>query len=197
MRLELARSAGFCYGVRRAVELAELAADREKPCYMLGPVIHNDHVTAHLEEKGIVCLPDVRDIPPGAAVILRSHGEGRAVYDALAAKGCKTIDAACPNVTKIHRLVERAEESGRQPVIIGVPTHPEVVAIAGWCRSPVVLEDADALGGWLDECPERRSKALAFVSQKSVQTLKFLIQYAVLRMYGNRRHRNWPPAAMQ
>ena len=165
MRLELARSAGFCYGVRRAVELAELAADREKPCYMLGPVIHNDHVTAHLEEKGIVCLPDVRDIPPGAAVILRSHGEGRAVYDALAAKGCKTIDAACPNVTKIHRLVERAEESGRQPVIIGVPTHPEVVAIAGWCRSPVVLEDADALGGWLDECPERRSKALAFVSQ--------------------------------
>ena len=127
MRLELARSAGFCYGVRRAVELAELAADREKPCYMLGPVIHNDHVTAHLEEKGIVCLPDVRDIPPGAAVILRSHGEGRAVYDALAAKGCKTIDAACPNVTKIHRLVERAEESGRQPVIIGVPTHPEVI----------------------------------------------------------------------
>ena len=165
MRLELARSAGFCYGVRRAVELAELAADREKPCYMLGPVIHNDHVTAHLEEKGIVCLPDVRDIPPGAAVILRSHGEGKAVYDALAAKGCKTIDAACPNVTKIHRLVERAEESGRQPVIIGVPTHPEVVAIAGWCRSPVVLEDADALEGWLDECPERRSKALAFVSQ--------------------------------
>lgn len=92
-----------------------MAADREKPCYMLGPVIHNDHVTAHLEEKGIVCLPDVRDIPPGTAVILRSHGEGKAVYDALAAKGCKTIDAACPNVTKIHRLVERAEESGRQP----------------------------------------------------------------------------------
>ena len=103
MKLELARSAGFCYGVKRAVEMAEQAA-RAGGAVLLGPVIHNDHVVAQLEEEGAVLVHTVEEVPPGAAVILRSHGEARRVHEALAEKGCRIVDTACPNVQRIHRL---------------------------------------------------------------------------------------------
>ena len=165
MRVELAKSAGFCYGVRRAVELAAQAAESGEPCVMLGPVIHNDHVVSWLAEKGVSCVGSVEEVPEGSSVILRSHGEPRRVHEALKAKGAKVIDAACPNVTKIHRLVGKAEQEGRQPVIIGTPDHPEVVAIAGWCRRPVVLAGAEEWETWLSEHPEYREKPLTLVSQ--------------------------------
>ena len=108
-RVTLAKSAGFCYGVKRAVVLAEKAGVQGW-AYLLGPVIHNDNVVAELERKGAILVHSVEEVPPGARVILRSHGEARAVHDALREKGCQVVDTACPNVTRIHRLVERAEE---------------------------------------------------------------------------------------
>ena len=164
MRVTLAESAGFCYGVERAVALARKAAE-QGDAYLLGPVIHNDSVVAELEQRGAILVHSLEEVPPGATVILRSHGEARAVHEALEAKGCQVVDTACPNVTRIHRLVERAEESGRQPVIIGAPAHPEIVAIAGWCQDPVVLPNAIAFDHWLEERPERRQKPLTLVSQ--------------------------------
>ncbi len=164
MRVELAKSAGFCYGVKRAVELA-LQAAGEGPCFMLGPVIHNDHVTKLLEQKGVRCVQTAEEVPAGAAVILRSHGEAKAVHQTLAARGCRIVDAACPNVTRIHELVRRAGEAGRQSVIIGAPDHPEVRAIAGWCPNPVVLDGPEALEGWLAEHPETREQPLTLVCQ--------------------------------
>ena len=163
-KVTLAKSAGFCYGVKRAVDLAGQAVEQGR-VYLLGPVIHNDNVVAELERRGAVLVRRVEEVPPGARVILRSHGEARAVYEALEAKGCQVVDTACPNVTRIHRLVERAEAAGRQPVIIGAPDHPEIAAIAGWCRHPVVLPDAKAFGQWLEDGPERREKPLTLVSQ--------------------------------
>lgn len=164
MKIELAKSAGFCYGVKRAVEMAEEAA-MAGGAVLLGPVIHNDHVVARLEQEGAVLVHKVEEVPPGAPVILRSHGEAKRVHEALEQKGCRIVDTACPNVQRIHRLVAEAEERGRQPVIIGTPDHPEIVAIAGWCRHPVVLADGEALSAWLAECPERREMPLSLVSQ--------------------------------
>ena len=164
MRIELAKSAGFCYGVKRAVEMAEQTA-RAGDAVLLGPVIHNDHVVSKLEREGAVLVRAVEEVPDGASVILRSHGEAKWVHDALEQKGCRIIDTACPNVQRIHRLVAEAEAAGRQPVIIGTPDHPEIVAIAGWCRHPVVLPDGEALSAWLAECPERREMPLTLVSQ--------------------------------
>ena len=164
MRIVLARSAGFCYGVKRAVEMAEEAA-RNGGAVLLGPVIHNDHVVAGLTERGAALVHSVEEVPPGSAVILRSHGEARRVHEALAAKGCRIVDTACPNVQRIHRLVAEAEAAGRQPVIIGTPDHPEIVAIAGWCENPVTLPDGAALADWLAERPERREMPLTLVSQ--------------------------------
>ena len=146
MRITVAQSAGFCYGVRRAVELAERAAREDAPCVMLGPIIHNRDVIARLAAQGIGVVERPVEVPEGSAVIVRSHGESRAVHEALLARGVKILDATCPNVTRIHRIVSQAEERGRVPVIVGMPDHPEVQAIAGWCRHPVVLKDGQALG---------------------------------------------------
>ena len=165
MRVELAKSAGFCYGVRRAVELAEQAAQSGKPCAMLGPIIHNSSVIDYLKEQGVGLIQSPDQAPAGTAVIIRSHGEGRAVHQALAERGCPVIDATCPNVSRIHRIVEEAEGEGRQVLIIGMPDHPEVTAIAGWCAHPVVLEGEEALTQWLEEDPKRREIPITMVSQ--------------------------------
>lgn len=165
MRLELARSAGFCYGVRRAVQMAEMAAEEGRPCVMLGPIIHNRDVIAYLESIGVGLVDTPEEVPPGVAVLIRSHGEGRPVHEALARLGRPVIDATCPNVSRIHQIVSRAEEGGRQVLIIGTRTHPEVAAIAGWCRRPVVLEGVAELSNWLETAPERRDIPLTMVSQ--------------------------------
>jgi len=165
MKLILAQSAGFCYGVRRAVELAEETAAQGTPCVMLGSIIHNRDMIDHLASQGLVSVDRPEQVPDGSAVIIRSHGESRAVHEGLKARGVRILDATCPNVTRIHQIVAQAEERGRQPVIIGTPDHPEVTAIAGWCRHPVVLAGEEELDIWLSQAPERREFPLTFVSQ--------------------------------
>ena len=165
MRLELAQSAGFCYGVRRAVCMAEAEAKSGRPCVMLGPIIHNRSVVDYLAGLGVGTIQTPEEAPAEAAVIIRSHGESRAIHEALAARGNPVVDATCPNVSRIHRIVSEAEEQGRQVVIIGTPTHPEVTAIAGWCRRPVVAEGAAELEQWLLEDSKHREKPLTMVAQ--------------------------------
>ena len=130
MKVILAKSAGFCYGVRRAVELAEARA-KEGPVYMLGHITHNDHVVARLETLGARTVFTPEEVPDGAAVLIRAHGEPERTYAVLREKRCQILDATCPNVARIHQIVAKAEEQGRTPVIIGDPEHPEIVGIAG------------------------------------------------------------------
>ena len=164
-KVMLAKSAGFCYGVRRAVELAEQTAAEGKPCVMLGSIIHNKDVVGRLAEQGLYAVRTPEEVPEGSAVIIRSHGESRAVHEGLAQRGIEILDATCPNVTRIHQIVAQAEQRGRVPVIVGTHDHPEVVAIAGWCRTPVIVSGAEELENWLSEVPERRTIPLTFVSQ--------------------------------
>ena len=164
MKVILAKSAGFCYGVRRAVALAEQAA-ADGPCVMLGPLIHNRNVTEHLARQGVSLTDSLAGVSAGTRILLRSHGESRAVHEQARQMGLEVIDAACPNVVRIHRIVARAEQDGRTPVIIGDPLHPEVTATAGWCRAPVVLSGPEAVSQWLSEDPERAQRPLTVVSQ--------------------------------
>ena len=165
MKLTLAKSAGFCYGVRRAVEMAEQAAADGTPAVMRGPIIHNQAVIDHLSALGIGMARRPEDIPEGTAVILRSPGEGRAVHRALEERGVEIIDTTCPNVSRIHRLVAQAGEEGRQVIIIGAPGHPEVRAIAGWCPEPLIFEGGEDLLAHLESHPETASSPLTMVSQ--------------------------------
>ena len=165
MKIRLAKSAGFCYGVKRAVELAESAAQSGEPCVMLGYIIHNSDVVDRLASQGVKVVEDPDQVPQGCGVIIRSHGESRETYERLEKRGARILDATCPNVKRIHQIVSQAEEQGRQPVIIGTPHHPEVTAIAGWCSHPVVLSGAQELEAWLQEDENRKNLPLTFVSQ--------------------------------
>ena len=165
MKIRLAKSAGFCYGVKRAVELAESAAQSGEPCVMLGYIIHNSDVVDRLASRGVKVVEDPDQVPQGCGVIIRSHGESRETYERLEKRGARILDATCPNVKRIHQIVSQAEEQGRQPVIIGTPHHPEVTAIAGWCSHPVVLSGAQELEAWLQEDENRKNLPLTFVSQ--------------------------------
>ncbi len=165
MKVTVAETAGFCYGVSRAVDMAEQAAKSGRSCVMLGPLIHNSREIERLKKLGIACVDSLDDIPPGSAVILRSHGESRSVHQYLKDHGYDVIDAACPNVERIHRIARDAENNGRTVVIIGEKEHPEVIAIAGWCDHPVVLSDASEVDRWILETPDLREKPLTIVSQ--------------------------------
>ena len=161
----LAKSAGFCFGVRRAVELAQQVAQSGQPYVMLGPVIHNDHVIADLEAQGVRCVASLEEVPPGCGVIIRSHGEGKAVYDQLAAMGCPVADATCVKVAHIHEIVKDASDRGRQVIIIGAPEHPEVKAIAGWCIGAKIFRNMAELTEFLEIWNENSQKPVTLVSQ--------------------------------
>ena len=148
VRLELARCAGFYAWRAPGGEAGRAGGGGGDPCVMLGPIIHNRSVIAYLESIGVGLVDTPEEVPPGTAVLSAPRG-GRAVHEALARLGRPVIDATCPNVSRIHQIVSRAEEGGRQVLIIGTRTHPEVAAIAGWCRRPVVLAGVAELSNWL------------------------------------------------
>lgn len=165
MRILLAQTAGFCYGVSRAVELVEQSIAAGKRTVTLGPIAHNRHLVRHFEALGVRVVSGPEEVADGETVIIRSHGISRAAYEALQRREIELIDATCPSVKRIHLLVSKAEAEGRQPVIIGTPTHPEVEAIAGWCERPLVFSNAEELEKWLMASPAHRETPIALVCQ--------------------------------
>ena len=164
-RVILAKSAGFCYGVERAVKLAEQTAGECGTCYMLGDLIHNSHVVESLKEKGIRKTEGAGALSAGDTVVIRSHGERKDILEQLDAKGVRCVNATCPNVIRIQKLVAQATEENRQPVIIGDAGHPEVLGIASWCASPLVFDGPDALQRWLDSHENNRKIPITAVAQ--------------------------------
>ena len=148
MSVTIAKNAGFCFGVSRAVELVEQAARSGKTVSTLGPIIHNRHQVGRFEEMGVSVIKEPEEASPGSTVIIRSHGVSRAVQQRLEKMGVEIIDATCPFVKRIHGIVQKAEEEGRLPVIIGTRTHPEVTAIAGWCSDCRIFESPEELENW-------------------------------------------------
>ncbi len=148
MSIRVAESAGFCFGVNRAVELVEQAAAEGKQVCTLGPIIHNRHAVERFRQMGVQVIDTPEDAQPGQTVIIRSHGVTRAVQEALEARQVQVVDATCPFVKRIHGIVSRAEGEGRLPVIIGTRSHPEVEGIAGWCTSCKIFENAQELENW-------------------------------------------------
>ena len=165
MSVRIAESAGFCFGVNRAVELVEQAAKAGKRVVTLGPIIHNRHVVDHFQAMGVKVIDTPEQAQAGDTVIIRSHGVGRDVYEALEKQEVEIIDATCPFVKRIHTIVSRAEEEGRHPVIIGTPTHPEVVGIAGWCSRCRIFENKTDLEKWTFSQENLKNLAICMVSQ--------------------------------
>ncbi len=139
MQVRVAKTAGFCFGVQRAVDLVQQQCERGIPVYTLGPIIHNETVVESFERKGVKILECPEDAPEGSIVVIRSHGVGKKIYEILNSRGVQIIDATCPYVQKIHRQVEKAGREGREVVIIGAADHPEVQGILGWCTGPAAV----------------------------------------------------------
>lgn len=134
MEILLAKSAGFCFGVNRAIEAAYCEAQKGKKTYTYGPLIHNKIVIDDLKERGISVIEQLDEIQDGT-VIIRSHGAGKSLYDELKQKGLHYVDGTCPFVKRIHDIVRSNYEKGKQIIIIGNKVHPEVVGINGWCKN--------------------------------------------------------------
>jgi len=149
MIVTIAKSAGYCHGVCRAVDICEKASVSDPGCVTLGPIIHNKHVIRELEGLGVRAVSCISEIPQGNAVIIRSHGVGKTVYEELSASGCKVIDATCPDVKRIHYIVNNEYASGRLLLIIGERTHPEVAAISEYAGDHKVFESERELSEWL------------------------------------------------
>ncbi len=165
MSIRIAKSAGFCFGVSRAVELVEQAAAAGKRVVTLGPIIHNRHVVDKFHALGVHVIDTPEQAEPGDTVIIRSHGVSRAVYQRLESRNVEIIDATCPFVKRIHGIVSRAEEEGRLPIIIGTATHPEVEGIAGWCGRCEVFECKEDLENWAASQENLNNLAICMVSQ--------------------------------
>ena len=147
MKVELAKMAGFCFGVNRAVDTVYEEAKQFSPVYTYGPIIHNETVIDDLEKKGVQVihsLEEAKELTEGT-IVIRSHGVTRREQEELIADGLRVVDATCPFVKKIHTLVQEYSENGYYVVIIGSGDHPEVQGIVGWSdetRTSVIC-DAD------------------------------------------------------
>ena len=177
----LAESAGFCYGVKRAVELARKTAEETGGCWMLGDLIHNTHVVEDLAARGIRKTEDPGSLGAGDTVVIRSHGEVKSVLDGLEARGVRCVNATCPNVCRIQKLVAQAEQEGRQPIIIGEPHHPEVVGVASWCRSALVFDGPEAVNMWLEEDISHRQIPVTVVAQTTCIRKLFESSWEILK----------------
>ena len=147
----VAKTAGFCFGVQRAVDMAEKACQEYGCIWALGDIIHNAHEVGRLEKLGVHKAEDVEDIPDGVPVLIRAHGVPERVVQQLEQKGCRIVDATCPFVGKIHRIVREESEQGRRIIIIGSRNHPEVVGIQGWCGTSEVYETPEELRAALEK----------------------------------------------
>ncbi len=173
MQIKVAKSAGFCFGVQRAVDTVYEQIEKGiRPIYTYGPIIHNEVVVQDLEKKGVGVLNSQQELEAlkEGTVIIRSHGVGRNIYEILQRKGLQCVDATCPFVRKIHRIVERESLSGKQIIIIGNDKHPEVEGIKGWCHTKAhVLETTEQA----EKFELLESVPLCVVSQTTFNYKKF------------------------
>ena len=139
MKLTIGEHAGFCFGVRRAVDKAFACAGEQLPCVTLGPLIHNPQEVERLENAGVRSVDSLEQVKPGQTVIIRSHGVTPQVYAQCEERGIPVIDCTCPHVAHIHQLVRQYSANGDAVIIVGEPDHPEIVGIAGWAHGEVFI----------------------------------------------------------
>ena len=173
MEVIVAKTAGFCFGVKRAVEkVYEQTEAGDGPIYTYGPIIHNEEVVRDLEERGVRVLSTDEELEAleSGVVVIRSHGVSRRVYGLLAGKNVRVVDATCPFVRKIHRIVEKQAAAGRKVVIIGNASHPEVEGIKGWGNADTFVVDSP---DQVEKLPFQEGDPVCIVSQTTFNYNKF------------------------
>ena len=166
MTVHLAKTAGFCFGVNRAVEMVFQLLNEGKQVCTLGPIIHNAQMVAELEARGVRTVHSVDEVRAGETLVIRSHGVGRELYDKAAQSGIEVADATCPFVAKIHRIVAEQSAAGDTVLIAGDENHQEVIGIRGHCIGEVLIfSDEESLQKILENRPDLAEKPVSVVSQ--------------------------------
>ncbi|MGN0383729.1 MAG: 4-hydroxy-3-methylbut-2-enyl diphosphate reductase [Eubacterium sp.] len=184
MEVIVAKSAGFCFGVKRAIDkVYEQINMQKKDIYTFGPIIHNEEVVNDLASKGVIVIEnkdELKNIKKGT-IVIRSHGVPKYIYDIVEENNLELVDATCPFVRKIHKIVETQSKEGRQIIIIGNDNHPEVEGIKGWSETPVIVigsrEEAESIN-----FPENTE--LTIVSQTTFNYKKFQYLVEIIRKKG-------------
>lgn len=171
MRVELAETAGFCFGVNRAVSAVYQLLEEGKRAATLGAIIHNPQVTGDLADRGVVTVTDPAETPEGCTLVIRSHGVPREVEERIEQLGIPCVDATCPFVKKIHNLAAQAGEQGRVFLLAGDRDHPEVQGIMGHCKGEnYVVKNSEELVTLLKNYPELTTKPLTMAAQTTFHT---------------------------
>ncbi len=172
MEVILAKSSGFCFGVKRAVDKVYEQTDKGKKIYTYGPIIHNEEVVKDLEKKGVQVLESKEELEAltEGSVVIRSHGVSEEICKLVEEKGLECIDATCPFVKRIHNIVRKESEEGRKIIIIGNNGHPEVEGIKGWSKTPAtVIESKEEA----EEFKASKDEKICIVSQTTFNYKKF------------------------
>ena len=171
--IKTAKTAGFCFGVDRAVKLVYEELEKYGGrVATLGPIIHNRDVVEDLKKKGVRIIEDVGELDENEKAVIRSHGVGRKIYDELSQKGNDYIDATCPFVARIHKIVREKSEEGYYILIAGDESHPEVQGIVGHCgENCFVFKDETELKDFFEKKYKNLEKKLAIVAQTTYNIL--------------------------
>ena len=174
MSITVAKTAGFCFGVNRAVEIVNKLAEGDSKVCTLGPIIHNKEMVSELENKGVFSIDDINKAQNFDTVVIRSHGVPKSVYDTLSTFECEVVDATCPFVSKIHRIVKKAGEENKTVLIAGDKNHPEVMGIVGHCVNDCyTFKDESELESALDIMLKKNIEDICVVAQTTFDVTLF------------------------
>ena len=175
MEYIVGKTAGFCYGVKNAVEKSEKALENEKPIYCLGEIVHNKNVFKDLENKGIIFIDDLKQNLEKRKTIIRAHGIAKEVYTQADKMGIDLIDLTCPKVLKIHKIVSEYNEKEYYIFLVGSKKHPEIIGTASFCGDDVsIIENTDDINISIDNFKKSNRKKLAIVVQTTFSLQKFI-----------------------
>ena len=179
MEITVAKDAGYCFGVRDAVNLAFEAGREHGEVYMLGDIVHNEQVVEDLGRAGAKVVASLDDVPDGSSVLFRAHGTAVQVWDQVKAKNIKVVDATCPLVQEIHDEVRRISADGRQVIIIGDHGHDEVIGIASQVSNPIIVATPEEARGL------RKMKRAAVVSQSTqmIENVQAIMAILMTRIF--------------
>lgn len=176
MEITVAKSAGFCFGVNRAIEKAKETLSQENPVYCLGKIVHNKFVNLELQNLGMKIVESIEEVPANSTVILRAHGVTLAELEICRKNNLKVVDTTCPNVEKIHKIVQEYSEKGYEIIIIGNKTHPEVLGTAGWSKTKVniisELEEIKELNTTQKYCVVSQTTTNSLKNKEMIEELK-------------------------
>ncbi len=179
MRVTIAKDAGYCFGVRDAVNLAHKTAKEHKEVYMLGDIVHNESVVSDLNEVGAKVVNSIDDVPKDKKILFRAHGTTPKIWKSASDQGKNIIDATCPLVHKIHKEVKELEEEGRKIIVIGDHGHDEVVGIAAQVENAIIISSRD------EALRMKKYRKIGVVSQSTqmIENVNEIINVLISKIY--------------